>query len=442
MQDMTRGSARKHLMKYAIPLLLGNWFQMAYNAVDSMIAGRFISKDALAAVGIASPVMNLIILAVSGLCIGSGVLMSEYFGAKDFKNLREQFATMLLSGTILGVAIALLGTLLVNPILTLLAVPKAIQGITGTYLRIIFLGIPFTFFYNGLAAALKSVGDSRTPLKFLMFASVLNGILDLIFIGGLKLGIVCSATTTVVAELVSAVLSGVYLMKKIPDLFPEKKEWKISLQHLKRTMKYGGVTALQQAVQPIGKLLIQGQVNLLGVDTIAAFNAVTRVDDFAFTPEQSIASAITTYIAQNRGAGKEKRIKNGFAVGMGLEVCYWLIIGSITILLKEQIVGLFVTGKDGANVILIGAEYLSLMALFYLWPAMTNGVQGFFRGMGDLKITLLGTFIQTSLRVLFTMLLAPRMGLSGIAYACVAGWSVMLLVQVPVCLKRLLVKKE
>lgn len=437
MRDMTNGSPLEHLWKYALPLLLGNWFQMGYNAVDSIIVGRFIGKDALAAVGIASPVMNLIILAITGLCLGSGVLMSSYYGAKDWKALRTQFSTTLLSGALFSVFVTVLGILFVRAIMRLLVVPEEIIDITVKYMRIVFIGAPFTFFYNALAAALKSVGDAKTPLKFLMFASILNGVLDVIFIGGLGFGIICSATTTVIAEAVSAFLAAVYLVKNIPELCPQKHEWTINKEMLGKTYKYGGVTALQQAVQPIGKLLIQGQVNALGVDVIAAFNAVTRVDDFAFTPEQSIAQAITTYIAQNCGAKKEKRIKQGFLIGMGLEVAYWILVGCITMICKVPIMSLFVTGENAKSVIEIGAQYLALMAIFYLWPAMTNGVQGFFRGIGRLKITLLGTFIQTSIRVIVTVLLAPVMGIRGIAFACVAGWSLMLLVEVPLCVKEL-----
>lgn len=437
MRDMTKGSSLEHLLMYALPLLLGNWFQMGYNAVDSIIVGQFIGKDALAAVGIASPVMNLVILAITGLCLGAGVLMSEFFGAKDWKSLRTQFATTFLSGTLLSVFVALLGIIFVYPIMRILFVPEEILDITAIYMRIIFAGAPFTFFYNALAAALKSVGDSKTPLKFLMFASILNGVLDVIFIGILDFGIICSAVTTVIAEAISAILAAIYLIRKIPELCPKKHEWKIDRELLRKTYKFGGVTALQQAVQPIGKLLIQGQVNSLGVDVIAAFNAVTRVDDFAFTPEQSIAQAITTYIAQNRGAKKERRIKQGFMVGLGLEFGYWILIGFITMLFKAPIMSLFVTGENAKNVIEIGVQYLTLMAIFYLWPAMTNGVQGFFRGMGKLKITLLGTFIQTSIRVIITFLLAPGMRIRGIAFACVAGWSTMLLVEIPLCIKEL-----
>lgn len=437
MRDMTKGSSLEHLCKYALPLLLGTWFQMGYNTIDSIIVGRFIGKNALAAVGVAAPVMNLVILSISGLSIGAGVLMSEFYGAKNWKTLRKQFSTTILAGGFVSILVAFIGSLMTYPILQLLSVPKEIMDITATYIRIIFIGAPFTFFYNVISAALKSVGDSKTPLMFLIFTSILNGLLDVILIGGFRLGIACSATTTVVSEAASAILVTIYLAKNIPELCPQKQEWEIDKKLLAQTIQYGGVTALQQSVQPIGKLLIQGQVNALGIDVIAAFNAVSRIDAFAFTPEQSIAQAITTYVAQNRGAKKEDRIQHGFSVGMGLEVCYWFFIGSITWFFRVPIMSMFVSGEGSENIIQIGAQYLSLMAWFYLWPAMTNGVQGFFRGMGRLKVTVLGTFIQTSVRVVMTYLLAPSMGISGIAIGCVIGWSLMLLVQVPMCLKEL-----
>jgi len=302
---------------------------------------------------------------------------------------------------------------------------------TAVYLRIIFLGAPFTYFYNALAMALRSVGDSKTPLKFLMFSSLLNGGLDLIFIGGLGFGIVCSATTTVIAEAVSALLSILYIYKKIPLLRLGAGEFKMDGALLKTTLRYGTVTALQQSCQPVGKLLIQGTVNTLGVNMIAAFNAVGRVDDFAFTPEQSISHGITTFVAQNRGAGKHERVRSGFRKGLQLEFCYWILICVLITLLKKPIMSFFVTGEGAQQIILLGSQYLGAMAWFYLFPAFTNGIQGFFRGMGKMRITLIGTVIQTGLRVIFTWLLAPRLGIYGIAFACAIGWSFMLLFEVP-----------
>lgn len=431
MRDMTTGPAFGHLWRYAVPLMLGNWFQLAYNAVDSIIAGRFIGKEALAAEGVAGPVMNLVILGITGVTLGAGVLMSEFYGAKDHPRLRKELATTVLFGLVFSLAVAGLGVALAPQILALLAVPAEIYDITGIYLRITFLGAPFTFFYNALAAGLKSVGDSKTPLKFLTFSAVLNAVLDLVFIGGLGFGIVCSATTTVVAEAVSALLAGWYLWRKVPELCPRRAEWRIDPRLLGRTLRYGGVTALQQAAQPIGKVLIQGQVNALGVEIIAAYNAATCVDDFACIPEQSIAHGITTYVAQNRGAQKPERIRSGFAVGLGMELSYWVLIGGVTALFRAPIMSLFVTGTGAAAVVAAGAQYLGLMALFYLLPGMTNGFQGYYRGMGRMGLTLLGTVLQTSLRVVFTVVLAPRLGIYGIAYACAIGWTAMLLFEIP-----------
>ena len=427
MQDMTKGGAAGHLLRYAVPLMLGNWFQLAYNAVDSIIAGRFIGKDALAAEGIAGPVMNLVILGITGVCLGAGVLMSEFFGAKDGESLRRELATTVLSGTAACTVVALLGVLFTPAILQACAVPREIFAITAIYLRIIFLGAPFTCFYNALAAGFKSVGDARTPLRFLMVSAILNAALDLIFIGGLAgVGI-----ATVFSQFVSGVGIGLYTLKQFPELCPRRGQWRVDRSLLGRTLQYGGVSALQQAVQPIGKVLIQGQVNALGVEVIAAFNAVTRIDDFACIPEQSIAQGITTYIAQNRGAGRQDRIRRGFAVGLGMEAAYWMLIGGVVTLFKTPLAAMFVTGEGADRVIALAVQYLGTMALFYLLPAMTNGFQGYYRGMGNMPMTLLGTLIQTSLRVVTTCILAPRMGMYGIAFACATGWCVMLMVEVP-----------
>lgn len=431
MTDMTVGSPRSHLWRYALPLLLGNWLQLSYNAIDSIIAGRFIGQNALAAEGIAGPVMNLVILAITGLCIGAGVLMSEAFGAKDYERLQKILANTLLAGFVLCCALALAGAVLAETILTLLAVPEEIFTITAAYLRITFLGAPFTFCYNALTAGLKSVGDADTPLKFLAFSAILNAALDLFFLGVLRLGILCSALTTVFAEAVCAGLAVVYLLRRVPDLCPGRDQWRIEPAILRQVLSYGGPTALQQAIQPVCKVLIQGQVNALGVSAIAAFNAVTRADDFACIPAQSISSGISTYIAQNRGADKPQRIRSGFRTGIRMELCYWLVIGTATALLRRPLVSMFVTGEGSREVIRLGSEYLAWMALFYLLPAMTNGVQGFFRGMGKMYTTMLGTFLQASIRTLGTFLLAPRLGITGIAFSCAIGWSTMLLFEVP-----------
>lgn len=446
MQDMTHGEPRQHLGWHALPLLLGNWMQLSYNAVDSIIAGRFIGKEALAAEGIAAPVMNLVILAISGICIGAGVLMSEAFGAKDRDKFCRVLANTLLSGLVVCCGIAGLGLVFAPQLLRQLEVPAQIHSITVTYLRITFLGAPFAFCYNALSAGVKSVGDAKTPLKFLAFSSILNAVLDLIFLGWLGFGILCSAVTTVVAEAVSAALAVWYMAKHTPELIPQKQQWRFERAIAKKLLLYGGPTALQQAIQPVCKVLIQGQVNALGVASIAAYNAVTRVDDFACIPAQSISSAISTYIAQNRGARKPERIRSGFRHGMTLEFCYGIFIGTAVMLLRTPIVSVFVTGDGAAEIIRLGQEYLGWMAVFYLFPAITNGMQGFYRGMGKMYTTVIGTFLQATIRAACAAMMAPKFGVVGIAFSCAIGWSLMLLFEVPyyvvTCKKRQLCRQN
>lgn len=389
MQNMTEGSLFSHLWRYALPLILANWLQLAYNAADSMIAGRFIGQEALAAEGIAAPIMNLVILAVSGLCIGAGIFMSERYGADDMHTLRQALAAVLKTGMMISAAVMILGIILTPFILKWMAVPQEIFQITAAYLRITFIGVPLTFIYNALAAAMKSVGDSKRPLRFLAVCSVLNIVLDLILLGIFHFGIVTSALTTVFAQLVSAVLAARCMYREMTDLIPVRGEWKTDSAILKKVMSYGLPSALQQAVQPVGKLLIQSRVNMLGVSTIAAFNAVSRIDSFAFIPEQSIAASISTLIAQNRGAGKPERIRKGFAVGIAMEIVYGIFIGAVVLTFGESLISLFVKGNGTEEVIREGMAYLSIIALIYTMPSLTNGFQGYCRGVGRIPVTIL-----------------------------------------------------
>ena len=433
--DMTVGSPTKLLLDYSIPIVLGNMFQLLYNAADSVIAGRFIGKDALAAIGMSTPVTNIIILSVSGICIGSGVIMSHQYGAGRYDMLRKALSTVLCLGVLLSLLILGAGLVLTPVILELMNTPEELLETASSYMRIIFFGVPFTFIFNALSAGLKSVGDSKTPLKFLLFSSVLNLLLDIVFIGILGYGISCSALTTVVAEAVSAGLASLYIYRKVPELRLERKMFVIDMGILSSTLSYGSATALQQSIQPVCKLLIQSAVNALGVDAIAAFNAVSRVDDFAFIPEQSIAAGITTYIAQNEGAGKTERIREGIRRGLMIEAAYGIAIGLAAFLLRKWIPMLFVHAEE-AGTRAEAVKYLAVMSFFYVLPAMTNGMQGMFRGVGRMRTTVVATSIQAGLRVVFTYLLVPRIGLAAIPLACAGGWIFMLMFLIPMAAHR------
>ncbi|MBQ6564717.1 MAG: MATE family efflux transporter [Clostridiales bacterium] len=429
--NMTEGAIPRRLVGYAVPLVLSNLFQLTYNAVDSIVVGRFVGKEALAAVGTSAPVTNLLVLGISGLCIGASVIMSEFFGAGNEKQLRKELATTMVGGSVLAVLLTVLGMLCAQPLLRLMAVPGDVLELSGGYLRIVFLGVPFTFLYNATAYALKSVGDSRTPLAFLIFSSVLNVILDILFVGVMHGGALASGWATVFSQGLSAVLCIAYVRMRIPLLCIRREEWKPDRALLLRTLHDGGITALQQSCQPIGKILIQGAVNSLGVDAMAVFNVVGRMDDYACMPEQTISSAITTFMAQNRGAGKIRRMWDGFVSGMRIEAVYGVLIGLVTFLARRHIMLLFVDAGQ-TEVIRQGVTYLGWMSLFYLFPAMTNGVQGGFRGLRRMRMTLAGTLIQITFRVIFVFLLAPSMGVPGVAFASAIGWFFMLLVEVPI----------
>ena len=425
MKKMTQGSIVRHLLAYALPLILGNFFQLTYNAVDSIIIGKFAGEGALAAVSASNPVMTIVILGVSGISIGASVLMSRFFGAGDEASLRREVATTILFGGALSLAVFALGMPLAVPILRLMSVPQEILPMAGTYLRIIFVGFLFTFQYNILAAALRSVGDSRTPVIFLALASVLNGTLDAVFIAVLHWGVAGAGLATVIAEAVSALLCLAYMRRHVPLLRLRLSELHIDRGLLAETVRSGSITALQQACQPVGKLLIQRAINAQGVGMIAAFNAVSRVDDFACIPEQSISSGMMTCVAQNRGAGQTQRVRETLRRGMALELGYGVLICIVTLLGKTPVMRLF-AAQDSEQMVVMGVDYLTWMAFFYLLPGLTNGIQGYFRGMGEMKTTLIATAIQISVRTLVVFLLVPRAGLTAAAWACAIGWACML----------------
>lgn len=433
-RDMTNGSISKHLIQFAIPLVLGNFFQLTYNAVDSIIVGRFVGTEALAAVGTANPIMNIIIFFIVGICIGASVLMSEYFGAQDIEKFKREVSTTVIAGFIFTIVTVTLCVLFIRQILWLIQTPKEIIDEASLYLRIIFGGLIFTFLYNVLSSTLRSIGDSKTPLIFLIISSILNIIMDILFVVCFKMGVAGAAIATVIAEMLSGVFCIIYIYKKIPLLHFSKEEIVLDRVLLKTTVNYSWASAMQQTCLYVGKVLVQAVVNPLGVDVIAAFNAVNRVDDFAFTPQQNIGHAMTTFLAQNRGAKKYDRIKKGLWTGLKIETFYWVIILVATYFGAKPIMTLFVS-RENAKVLELGAVYLHLMSFFYLLPAWTNGIQGYFRGMGELKVTLASTFMQMVGRVGFAYILVPRLGMVGVALSCLCGWIVMLVYEIPIFIK-------
>ena len=428
--NMTEGNIAKHLIRFAIPMILGNLFQLTYNAVDSIIVGRWLGMDAVAAVGAANPIMNVAIFFIGGICMGASVLMSQYFGAKDYDKLKREISTTLIFGIVFTVFVTVVSFLLTKPILRVVGTPETILNNSANYLRIVFVGLIFTYLYNFFSNTLRSIGDSRTPLIFLIISSVLNILLDVLFVIVIGLGVPGAAIATVVSQAVSSTLCFLYIRRSIPLVHLTRKELVLDKGLLKTTIQFGWVTALQQTCIYLGRVFVQSAVNPLGIDSIAAFNAVSRVDDFAITPMQSIGSAMTTYFAQNKGANNDKRIGKGFLYGNVLSTCYWALLCLPVFFGAKAIMSVFVP-ESGSETVRLGMLYLHSMAFYYIMPAWTNAVQGYFRGMGKMTVTFISTFLQITTRVIFSHVLAPTHGIAGVATACLIGWCLMLAYEIP-----------
>ena len=433
-KDLTTGKIMPILVNFTVPLVLGNLFQLTYNAVDSIIVGHFVGKEALAAVGICNPVSTLMILFLNGLCMGASILMGIQYGAKDYETLHRQISTTLLSGAVFSFFLTLVCVIFAVPILLLLQVDPSIMDMTVQYLRIIFLGLMFTFLYNFFSSTLRALGDSASPLYFLIISAILNIFGDLFFVIVLKAGSNGCAISTVLSEALCCLFCIIYIQKKVPILRLGKKWLVFDARLLKKTIAYGWASAMQQATVQMGKIAIQAVVNTMGVSVAAAFAVVNRIDDFAITPEQNIAHAMTALMAQNKGAGKNDRMREGFRCGMILELVYGAAVMLICLGFARPLMSLFVKDEE---VIGHGVVYLHLIAGMYILPAITNSLQGFFRGIGDLKVTLMSSFTNMTVRVIAAapMVLLWNFGIEALPYSYLAGWIAMLLVETPLMLR-------
>lgn len=435
-KDMTRGPLLKELIFFTIPLVLGTLLQLTYNAADSMIVGRFVGKTALAAVGTTNPLVTLVLLFTNGICLGAGILVGTLYGARKTDELRRQVSTGMIAGCAFSVGVAVLMMIFARPLLVLLQVEHSIIAEGTIYLRIILLGLVFSFVYNYLASMLRAMGDSASPLIFLGMSAGLNIAGDLFFVVVLDMGIGGAAVSTVLCEALSAAACLLYIRAKIPELRLGRGWLVFDSSLLKKTVSYGFVSAMQQSTVQLGKLGTQTIVNTLGVDATAAFNATNRFDDFATIPQQNIAHAMTSVMAQNEGAGNERRVRGAFRLGMYIELIYGVAIGFITYFAAGPLMHLFSTDPE---VLREGTRYLKLIAWMYPLPAITNGIQGYFRGTGDLKVTLYSSIINMGVRVVteIPMILFWDMGFLAVPWSYTFGWIAMMVFETPFLIKRL-----
>lgn len=418
---MLSGKIKPQLIAFAFPLILGNFLQQLYNIIDSIIIGHFIDQSAFASVGIAGTIMNLFTFILSGLCMGSAVLLSGLWGANDKENYKKQYFTSLFWGSIFTLVFSIIAILLLKPLLGVMKTPKELFSYVYTYLFIIFSGLIFTFLYNLFSALFRSLGNSKISLFILLLSVVTNIILDFIFIVGLDLGIAGAALATIIAQGISVICSIIYARVRYPFLCLKKKDIDFDMDVLRKTAAFGFTSALQQSSLYIGKIIIQSFINVLGVDIIAAYTASTRLESFILATGESGEDAICVFMAQNLGNKNSKRAKEGFIQGSQLLLAYGLIISVLVFIFCPVLLQIFLSKAN--NVALItGIKYFKIMSFFYILCFMGNCFVGYFRGNKNLKVPFIGTTLQIFIRVILSYLIVSKYGLNGIAIATGIGW--------------------
>lgn len=422
-KDLTHGHVVKTMLLFACPMILGNMLQQLYNVADTLIVGRALGADALAAVGSAYTLMTFLTSILIGLCMGSGAAFSFYFGSGETEKLKE---SMWISFVWIGSVAVLLNILvlcLLCQILWLLQIPQELLIMMEEYTRIVFWGICFIFLYNYFAYLLRSVGNSVVPLYFLGISSVLNIILDLLFVLTFRLGIAGAAAATVISQAVSGIGIAAYTWYREPSLRIGFHTVRASGERIREILHFSAAASVQQSVMNFGILMVQGLVNSFGASVMAAFAAGVKIDTFAYMPAQEFGNAFSLFISQNYGAGRKDRVKQGTKGAVLTSMLFCLCISLVVFLSAESLMQIFVSPSD-QEIIRIGAGYLRIEGAFYCGIGILFLLYGYYRGINRPEMSLLLTIISLGTRVALAYVLAPlpSVGVIGIWSAIPIGW--------------------
>lgn len=413
----------KAIILFSLPLIAGNLFQQLYNLVDTLVVGKFVGANALAAVGSSYMTMNFLTSIIIGLCMGSGVIFSYFYSAKDKEQLSQSFFQSFLF--ICGVTVVINGLsfLFIDEILRLLHIEKGIFEMTKDYLFIIFAGMFFVFLYNYFAAVLRSMGNSFIPLVFLIISSLLNIVLDYLFVVPFQMGVQGAGYATVIAQIVSAVGIAVYTMKCVPEMKFRREMFAVKKGLLKKIVDQSAMTSVQQSIMNLGILMVQGLVNSFGITVMAGFAVAVKIDSFAYMPLQDFGNGFSTYVAQNRGAGKTERIHTGTKSAVKLILITCVVISTLVFLFAPQLMGCFVSVRD-TGVIAEGVRYLRIVCPFYCLIGFLFMFYGLYRGMGKPQMSIVLTVISLGTRVALAYILSDVKWISvvGIWWAIPIGW--------------------
>ncbi|MBM6667223.1 MATE family efflux transporter [Lacrimispora saccharolytica] len=421
--DLTHGPVMKTMLRFAIPMILGNLLQQCYNIADTLIVGRFLGAGALAAVGSAFSLMTFLTSILLGLAMGSGTVFSMRFGKKDQIGLREGiFASFALLGVVtvlLNVAV-FLG---IDWIIWALRTPEDLVVMMREYLEVIFAGLIGIFLYNFFASLLRSLGNSLVPLLFLAVSAILNIALDLWFVAGLDRGVAGAAEATVISQYVSGIGIAVYTWMKFPELLRIDRTVRLRMSRVKEITSYSALTCLQQSIMNLGILAVQGLVNSFGTTIMAAFAAAVKIDAFAYLPVQDFGNAFSIFTAQNYGARQTERIKKGIRVAVLTSVSFSLLISTCVFVFAEPLMTLFIDAEETA-VIAEGVHYLRIEGVFYFLIGLLFLLYGLYRALGKPGMSVVLTVVSLGNRVVLAYALSavPAFGVMGIWWSVPIGW--------------------
>ena len=421
--DLTSGPVMSSMLRFAVPMILGNLLQQCYNVAATLIVGQFLGANALAAVGSAYTLMTFITSIMLGLSMGSGALFSIRFGERDYDRMKESMTASFV--LIAGICIVLnvLVFLLIDQILWFLRVPDEVWDLMREYLVVIFYGIIATFLYNYFASLLRAIGDSRTPLIFLAISAVLNIVLDLWFVVGLERGVAGAAEATVISQYVSGVGLMAFTWFRKKELRPEKRHLRVTRRCLSEISSFSLLTCVQQSVMNLGILMVQGLVNSFGPAVMAAFAAAVKIDSFAYMPVQDFGNAFSTFIAQNYGARKTDRIRAGLKGAIITAVIFSVTVSALVFVFSPQLMLIFVDAGE-AEIIAEGVRYLRTEGAFYCGIGCLFLLYGLYRALGKPSMSVVLTVISLGTRVALAYLLSaiPAIGVVGIWWSVPIGW--------------------
>ncbi len=411
-------------MAFALPMIAGNILQQGYNIADTLIVGRWLGRDALAAVGSSYTLMTFLTSIILGLCMGSGIAFSISFGERDIPKLKSDILHSFILIFPTAVLINVIAVLGLDPIMTLLRVPDEVVPFMREYLQVIFVGIIATFLYNYFASLLRAVGNSIVPLIFLGVSALLNIGLDLLFILAFDMGVGGAAWATVIAQYVSGIGAAVYTIAAFPEYRISRGETSFDRERLRGIAGLSFMTSVQQSVMNFGILMVQGLVNSFGAVIMAAFAAGVKIDSFAYMPVQDFGNAFSTFIAQNYGAGKTERIKKGIRSAVIYVSAFCLVVSALIFVLAPMLIGIFVEPTE-TEIIAEGARYLRVEGVFYIGIGILFLLYGYYRAVKRPGMSVILTVCSLGTRVALAYILSaiPSLGVIGIWASVPIGWA-------------------